>query len=478
MNAEQRERLKQVGRQQFIREEMTRLGFWPPNEEVAQKAESAEAELKVLYEEMAGLRGDLSKVEGEIAGSEDIPRLLAEVRRKRIERVRAARAQSKIERENERTQKREDDRAWRQKTLPFLGRGVSEGLSGTNNAEKANPEAQAQSRVPLLETAADVAAAIGITERELAWLTYHRQSASVDHYSRFTIPKKRGGVRVISAPKTRLRVAQSWVLENILAHQPVHTAAMAFRPGLSIADNAARHQGQAVIVKIDLKDFFPSVGVRRVKWLFERLGYNEAVASILALLCTETPRVAVTFDGQKRFVALGGRSLPQGACPSPAITNLLCRPLDTRLAGAAAPLGFAYTRYADDLIFSHPAKDAPVGDLLPFVRKIIAAEKFVVNEEKTRVLRSQHRQAVTGLVVNEKAGGAQARISRQDLRRFRAFLHQCDRHGHEEMSKRLEKDALAYASGYLAYIHMVNPEQAEKVARPHPWLARWQKTQG
>jgi len=75
--------------------------------------------------------------------------------------------------------------------------------------------------------------------------------------------------------------------------------------------------------------------------------------------------------------------------------------MDARLAGAARHYGFTYSRYADDLVFSTNDADAKLGPLLTFVRQIIEAEHFTVNEEKTLVMRPQHRQAVTGLVVNE-----------------------------------------------------------------------------
>lgn len=211
------------------------------------------------------------------------------------------------------------------------------------------------------------------------------------------------------------------------------------------------------------------LGLRRVKGLFTFLGYNEGVATLLALLATETPRVAVTFDGKRRFVAVGSqRALPQGACTSPALTNLLCRGLDARLGGAARAWGFAYTRYADDLTFSHPSDDAPVGGLLSLVRKIIAAQNLVVNEEKTQVLRACDRQNVTGLIVNET--NSRPRVSRQDLRRFRAVLHQCERDGFEAMTQRLGKDALSYAAGYLSFVHMACPDVAERFVTDHPWL--------
>ena len=464
MNAEQKKRYRQVGKQAFIREEMTRLGFWPPNPEVAAQAATAEKQLRALYDELASVQTDLAAVEAQIAEAGDIPKLLLEVRRKRIERVRAERAARREARIKEEAQKKADDAEWRRKTLPFLGEGVSKSLV----YDAGEPEKLAALGLPLLTSANDVAAAIGIEERELAWLTYHRGAASLDHYSRFAIPKKRGGTRVISSPKRRLRVAQNWLLEHIVAPLPVHEAAAAFRPGLSVVDNAARHTGRAVVARIDLKDFFPSVTLPRVRRLFRDMGYSGGVATLLALIATEAPRAAVTLDGKPHFVALGERSLPQGACTSPALTNLLCRRMDSRLTGAAEALGFRYSRYADDLVFSHAEASAPVGILLALARRIIADVGFVVNEEKTSVLRPQHRQVVTGIVVNETP-----HVSRPDLRRFRAVLHRCETLGVAEVSRQMGKDARAYAGGYLAFLHMVAPDQAQRLALKHPWVVQW-----
>ena len=410
------------------------------------------------------MQTDLAAVEAQIAEAGDIPRLLQEVRCKRIERVRAERAARREACIKEQARKKADTAEWRRKTLPFLGEGVSKGLV----YDAGEPEKLAALGLPLLTSASDVAAAIGIEETELAWLTYHRAASSLDHYSRFAIPKKRGGTRVLSSPKRRLRVAQNWLLEHILAPLPVHEAAAAFRPGLSVVDNAARHTGRAVVARIDLKDFFPSVTLPRVRRLFREMGYSGGVATLFALLATEAPRAAVTLDGLPRFVAIGERSLPQGACTSPALTNLLCRRLDSRLAGAAEALGFRYSRYADDLVFSHTEASAPVGILLALARCIIADVGFTVNEEKTSVLRPQHRQVVTGIVVNETP-----HVSRPDLRRFRAILHRCETVGVAEVSRQRGKDARAYASGYLAFLHVVAPEQAARLALKHPWVARW-----
>src|SRR5206468_5621678 len=137
------------------------------------------------------------------------------------------------------------------------------------------------------------------------------------------------------------------------------------------------------------------------------------------LLCTESPRRKIEYNGRTFHVATGPRGLPQGACTSPALSNLLARRLDSRLSGLAKKLGFTYTRYADDLTFSGSAEAAAkTGYLLARVRHIVADEKLTVNEYKTRVHRPNARQSVTGIVVNQSPT-----VPRRLRRRLRAILH-------------------------------------------------------
>jgi retron-type reverse transcriptase len=456
---ERRERLRKYGRELFIQEEMVRLGFWP-EASAGKQAEALQA-LKTRYDEIIGLRDELAQVEAKVQEAQDIEAQLKEIRRQRIERVRSKRELRKLERAKEAEEKREADQKRCRQKPPFLGQGVSAGL----HYEGGEPEKLAALGLPKFETASDLAQDMGIDESKLAWLTYHRGAATIDHYHRFTIPKRSGGLRVISSPKSQLRQAQSWLLETVLSKLAVHEAAMAFRPGRSILDNAKLHTGQAIVIRIDLKDFFPSITFKRVKGLFESFGYNSGVASIMALIATEAPRLEVSLNEEKRYVSLGERQLPQGACTSPAITNLLCRNLDKRLSGLAKKFGFKYTRYADDCVFSHTDPDAPLGRFLGMVRKVFQDEGFVVNEDKTRIMRPQHRQTVTGLVVNQ-----QPSISRTDLKRFRSFLHHFEKEGPKTMSERIGKNAWTYAKGYLSYIQMVSPAKAEQLKKAHPWL--------
>ena len=73
-----RDRVREVGLEGVIREEMARLGFWPPSEEVAQQAAASLAALRVRYEELSELRDQLSRIERELGDAENIVALLAE----------------------------------------------------------------------------------------------------------------------------------------------------------------------------------------------------------------------------------------------------------------------------------------------------------------------------------------------------------------------------------------------------------------
>jgi hypothetical protein len=273
------------------------------------------------------------------------------------------------------------------------------------------------------------------------------------------VPKRDGGARLISAPKPDLKRAQRWIAQRITEHLPVHGAAHGFVPGRGTRTNAAVHAGAKALVKLDLKDFYPTITFRRVKGLMRTAGYGEQVATVLALLATESPREELTLHGRTYYVATGPRSLPQGAPTSPTITNALCLRLDCRLAGLAKKLGLRYSRYADDLTFSWhgagPEKNL-VGRLLRAVGAIVRDEGFFVNAQKTRVMRQGARQQVTGLVVNSATDPApRARVPRAFVRRLRAAIH------NRAQGKPGKGESLEVLRGWAAYVHMADPAKGK-----------------
>lgn len=273
-------------------------------------------------------------------------------------------------------------------------------------------------------TPADLARWLQLPEAELrAWLGSGPAWARGYEYRRFTLPKRRGGVRLINAPTDKLKALQRRVLRRLLNPLAPHPAATGFVRGRSIVDNARPHVGQGVVINLDLQDFFPSLTAARVEALFRALGWDSEAARILTAICT--------LDGV----------LPQGAPTSPALSNLACLKLDARLAALARRYGGAYTRYADDITLSFPAfgrnrrlrrhagpptpgrRPRPARSatraLLTWVREVLAAEGFRIQlKKKVRVQRPHQRQTATGLVVNQTIN-----LPRATRRLIRAMQH-------------------------------------------------------
>ncbi|MBX2813741.1 MAG: reverse transcriptase family protein [Myxococcales bacterium] len=313
------------------------------------------------------------------------------------------------------------------------------------------PARRATNSVPEIPDARRLAEILDLPMPRLRWLVFHREVDSGTHYHRWTIPKRDGSERLISAPKPELKRVQKWISQQITEHLPVHGAAHGFLAARSTVTCAQVHAGARVLVKTDLKDFYPTITFPRVKGIFRKAGYGEQVATLLALLCTECPRDKIVRANKTYYVAVGPRSLPQGAPTSPSLTNVTCFRLDDRLTGLAKKFGVCYTRYADDLTFSwHTPGEASVGLLLGIIRGIVTDEGFELHPNKTQILSSGRRQKVTGLVVNRSDADVSVRVPRKVVRQLRSAIknRENDRDGPE---------SLAQLKGMAAYIHMADP---------------------
>lgn len=456
-----RDQISTIGRDAFQLRQLLKLGFIEKAEAESKAIDIAEFEsvymLKIANEqEIRATNKLLSKLD-------DVAPVIERVRKARIARIKSLRAIRKAEKE---VQAQEQTVALRKRKLNepfFLGHGVSDQLKFTE-PDLAKLESLG---LPVLRNVQDISKLIGLNPETIVWLSFEKKVSSVDHYLRFEIPKRSGGMRLISSPKKQMRQAQLAIREEILKKMAPSKQAMAFRPNTSIVDNAKAHVGAKILVRVDLKDFFPSISFNRVRGFFKSCGYSPGVATVLALLTTDAQRVYVKTDTGLKTVARGKRGLPQGACTSPDLANLIAKKLDARLLGLVQYKGdWRYTRYADDLVFSTLNKDSDAFGIVKAVEKIAIAEGFDVNQKKTSIKRPSGRMSVTGLVINEDG----IRLSKSDLKKIRAFLHKCDTQGRELVSEEVGKNADAVAKGYLAYLHMVSPEIAQKYRDKYSWL--------
>jgi RNA-directed DNA polymerase len=332
-------------------------------------------------------------------------------------------------------------------------------------------------RVPPLPTSGDLARWLELEPEELDWFAdrwTHEQNlppGPLHHYVYRWVPKRNGTARLLEIPKHRLRAIQRRLLHEILDALPAHGAAHGFRRGHSCLTYVQPHVGQPVVLRMDLKNFFPSVPAARVHVLFRTIGYPEEVARKLTGLCTHrthnsafSAKHSAAQDRRSRWQARQQYAmphLPQGAPTSPALANLCAYRLDVRLAAAAEVLGARYTRYADDLAFSggeQLARSAQRFHLL--VCRIALEQGFEVNTRKTRVMRQSVRQRLTGIVVN-----AHPNLARGELDALKATLFNCVRFGPQSQNIGGHADFRAHLAGRIAYVQALNPLRGETLQK-------------
>lgn len=244
-------------------------------------------------------------------------------------------------------------------------------------------------------------------------------------YSHFSIPKKSGGQRSISAPSRGLAHILYYVNVMLKAVYQPSDYAMGFAEGRNVVDNASRHIGQNYVFNTDLENFFPSIEQPRVWKRFQLppFNFNQQIASVLAGLCCIKEKKE---NGEFIYV------LPQGAPTSPLITNAICDSLDRKLSGLARRFGLHYSRYADDITFSsmHNVYHEN-GEFISELKRIIESQGFHINNKKTRLQKFGQRQEVTGLTVSNRVN-----TSREYVAEIRNLLHIWEKYGYNEAYKR------------------------------------------
>ena len=281
-------------------------------------------------------------------------------------------------------------------------------------------------------------------------------------YRTFTIPKKSGGVRTISAPVKLLKSFLTYTNILLRAFYEAPDCVTGFVPAKSVVDNAEKHVGMNYVFNTDLKDFFPSISKSRV-WATLKTRpfcFNDTVADAIAGLCC----TFVNEKGEEDNIAL-----PQGSPCSPILTNIVCHNLDWKLSGLARRFGLNYSRYADDITFSsmHNVYQED-GEFMAELRRIIDGQHFRINGKKTRLQKKGERQEVTGLVVSDRVN-----VVRDYVRDLDNLLYIWEKHGRAAAFAKFsgryipKQDLKAPAfdmdrvvAGRLAYLRMVKGEES------------------
>lgn len=253
-------------------------------------------------------------------------------------------------------------------------------------------------------------------------------------YKVYYINKRSGaGQREIAQPSAELKLIQRWVVDNVLSSYPIHSAAAAYVQGKGIRANAETHATNRYLLKIDFRNFFPSLKSSDYKIHTERYAPNF------------TPHIGLLSNILFRKKESGvGLFLAIGAPSSPMLSNSLMYAFDCELASHCQNLGVSYSRYADDLTFS-TNQPGVLTEVHSFVAKVLHnAEypKLTINQEKTVYSSKRHNRTVTGLVISNEGV---VTIGREKKRLIRALLHKAS-------TGSLSTEDLDWLRGYLSFV--------------------------
>lgn len=295
-------------------------------------------------------------------------------------------------------------------------------------------------KIPIIYTQEHLCALLGY----LPIYVYAAANSPERFYRQFSIPKKNGGIRVISEPLPNLKEIQKWILENILYNLKVSAYAKAYIPGKSIKDNVRFHRRQKKVLSLDIKSFYDCLTNWMVFQLFMENGYNESVAMMLTGLC-----------------CLNG-SLPQGAPTSAALSNLLMKKFDEIVGKYCKEKEIRYTRYADDMTFSGDFDEVQV---IRFIRKNLKSMGLKLNKNKTRVRKQGQQQEVTGIIVNYKT--QVPKTVRKEIRKNMYYIQKYGLESHLNYIGTERKNYIGHLMGQISYALFINPKDREMKRYKH-----------
>ena len=270
----------------------------------------------------------------------------------------------------------------------------------TPRAEKANEIEPLR-----IVTIGDLGRRVGIPKDKLRALSdnapaYYLPRLIEKRAQPFSTKKKKRKVRLIDRPIGDLLDLQSRLYYGLLRNREFPRHVCGGVKGRSVLTNVEHHRNAAVIVSLDIKDFFPSITGRHVRYVWQNmLKCSRSVSKLLTSL--------TTVDNH----------LPQGSPVSTALSNLVLYSVDRDFRRAALQHGVAYSTYVDDLTFS--GQDAR--KLIPIVIATLKASGFRISRSKLKVMGAGSRKIVNGVVVGKKPS-----IPKQRRKQIRAAFHRLD----------------------------------------------------
>jgi retron-type reverse transcriptase len=275
-------------------------------------------------------------------------------------------------------------------------------------------------------------------------------NSSPYRYKVYQIQKRHGnGTRTIAQPTQELKALQKMVLEKFFSFLPVHECAKAYCKNINIKDNALAHVENQYLLKMDFRDFFPSITSDAFIAHIEKNGIELSVGDKISVK-------KLFFWTKKRNIV---HRLSIGAPSSPFISNTIMYEFDSIIYNITSKMGITYTRYADDLTFTTNTKNIlfDIPDVIEKICEKLEYPKLKINHEKTVFSSKKNNRHITGLVINNQD---EISLGRDRKREIKSLIFKYSKH---ELSA---EDTLRL-SGILSFAKHIEPTFYESLIRKY-----------
>lgn len=270
-------------------------------------------------------------------------------------------------------------------------------------------------------------------------------------YTHFVIETKGGKQRNVYEPKYELKKLQkrinSRLFEKVLYPLYLQGGIRDEKSPRDYIENSKMHSGSKFLISLDIRNFYDSIPLESVNSIFKHFfKFPEDVSDLLSRVVTREGKV------------------PQGACTSSYIANLVFHNSEYSHVKKLRDFGFVYSRLLDDVTISsnHLISQDEATKHIKYIAGLFREHGLRLRQSKTKLERSDDLKAsyaVTGVWV----GHGLPKLRRNERDMIRHSVHICE----QEYAKNCYSDEYHAlwnkVSGQVAKLTRLKHAQAPKL---------------
>ncbi|EMC0024932.1 reverse transcriptase domain-containing protein [Enterobacter cloacae subsp. cloacae] len=232
---------------------------------------------------------------------------------------------------------------------------------------------------------------------------------------------------------------------DYLLQIPCNMSAVAYIEGKSYFNFIEPHRNNFFFLRLDIKNFFPSISYGLVKNYFKDYFSEESISEVIKQTHLDAFVNFVTLtiaDSSINDSFKKTSILPMGFPLSPIISNIIFRRTDILIEKICVQSDITYTRYADDLLFSSRGRIASrlalfhndglintpyihTDHFYDMIKRILKLDSFKINRAK--IIKSKKMLSLNGYTIigsNDSDIKGEIRVSNKKTKKIEKLIHE------------------------------------------------------